>query len=252
MFASLATLARYARSLSIIYHAKSRLNTPVWGSLRSPNYCAINNIMGLLVKHKLYRLMLRAEMEEVNLCVGCAEDITASRIKRKLTGGVANVVGIIVEIFEEVLPVGSTLDTCKLLNSYVCRPCFRSMERILKLREEGASAFRDACNKARGSIHCIPLLHQDAADPGSDEEDSLHPPPAKRQRLRSDEEDSLHPPPAKRQRLQDDSLHPPPAKRQCLQSNEEDSLHPPSAKCQCLFIPVIDSSISEKSPAVSV
>ena len=183
------------------------------------NYCAMNNIMGLLVKHKLYRLMLRAEMEEVNLCVGCAEDITASRIKRKLTGGVANVVGIIVEIFEEVLPVGSTLDTCKLLNSYVCRPCFRSMERILKLREEGASAFRDACNKARGSIHCIPLVHQDAADPGSDEEDSLHPPPAKRQRLRSD---------------------------------EEDSLHPPSAKCQCLFIPVIDSSISEKSPAVSV
>ena len=139
-----------------------------------------------------------------------------SRIKRKLTGGVANVVGIIVEIFEEVLPVGSTLDTCKLLNSYVC---FRFMERILKLREEGASAFRDAGNKARGSIHCIPLVHHDAADPGSDEEDSLHPSPAMRQRLRSDEEDSLHPPPAKR---------------------------------QCLLIPVIDSSISEKSPAVSV
>ena len=114
--------------------------------------------------------------------------ITASRIKRKLTGGVANVAGIIVEISEEVLPVGSTLDTCKLLNSYVC---IRSMERILKLREEGASAFRDACNKARGSIHCIPLVHHDAADPGSDEEDSLHPPPAKHQRLRSDEEDRL-------------------------------------------------------------
>ena len=93
------------------------------------------------------------------------------------------------------------------------------MERILKLREEGASAFWDACNKARGSIHCIPLVHQDAADPVSDKEDSLHPPPAKRHSLRSD---------------------------------EEDSLHPPSAKHQCLFIPVIDSSISEKSPAVSV
>ena len=24
-----------------IYHAKSRLNTPVWGSLRSPNYFAL-------------------------------------------------------------------------------------------------------------------------------------------------------------------------------------------------------------------
>ena len=26
------------RVISLIYHAKSRLNTPVWGSLRSPNY----------------------------------------------------------------------------------------------------------------------------------------------------------------------------------------------------------------------
>ena len=124
-----------------------------------------------------------------SLCRVCRRHY-CSRIKRKLTGGVANIVGIIVEIFEEVLPVGSTLDTYKLLNSYVCRPYFRSMERILKLREEGASAFRDACNMARGSIHCIPLVHHDAADPGSDEEDSLHPPPAKCQRLRSDEEDS--------------------------------------------------------------
>lgn len=148
--------------------------------------------------------MLRAAitiMEEVNLCVLCTEDITASRIKRKLTGAVASVVAILVEVFEEVLPVGCKVDPSKLQKSYVCRPCFRSMERILKLREDGASAFRDACNKARGSIHSIPLAHHDAADPESDEEDSLHPPPAKR---------------------------------------------------QCLSIPVMDSSTSEKSPAVSV
>ncbi len=49
-------------------------------------------------------------MEEVRLCVLCSEDITANRVKRKLTGSVANVVGVLVELFEEVLPSGCTLD----------------------------------------------------------------------------------------------------------------------------------------------
>ena len=84
--------------------------------------------------------MWRAEMEEVRLCVLCSEDITANRVKRKLTGSVANIVGVLVELFEEVLPSGCTLDQSKLHNYYVCRPCFRTMETILKLREEESSA----------------------------------------------------------------------------------------------------------------
>ncbi len=57
--------------------------------------------------------MSRAEMEEVRLCVLCSEDITANRVKRKLTGSVANIVGVLMELFEEVLPSGCTLDQSK-------------------------------------------------------------------------------------------------------------------------------------------
>ena len=31
---------------TLIYHAKSRLNTPVWGSLRSPNYAQLHQCVG--------------------------------------------------------------------------------------------------------------------------------------------------------------------------------------------------------------
>ena len=41
-------------TIFLVYHAKSRLNTPVWGSLRSPNYvvgmsvvCQINCVGGI-------------------------------------------------------------------------------------------------------------------------------------------------------------------------------------------------------------
>ena len=85
--------------------------------------------------------------------------------------------GIVAEVLEEVTPVGRCVNTGLLRNCYICRPCFRAMERIIKLRKDSLTSFQDLCNNARNAVHFLPLVES------ADEEVINQPPPAKRRRL---------------------------------------------------------------------
>ena len=49
---------KYRIYIIYIYHAKSRLNTPVWGSLRSPNYIVVG--MSVVCQINCVEVELRA------------------------------------------------------------------------------------------------------------------------------------------------------------------------------------------------
>ncbi len=60
--------------------------------------------------------------------------------------------GIVAEVLEEVIPVGRRSNTGLLKKCYICRPCFRSMERIIKLRNDSLRSFQELCNNARSAV----------------------------------------------------------------------------------------------------
>ena len=115
-------------------------------------------------------------MPEVN-CITCSVDITTSRTRRLLmTPSSKHIDGVVAEVLEKVIPVGRRINTGLLRNCYICRLCFRSMEKIMKLRDDAIKSFQELCDNAKSAVRFLPLVE-------SDLEVIDQPPPAKRQRL---------------------------------------------------------------------
>lgn len=122
-------------------------------------------------------------------CIACSTAITeVVKDRRKLSSiSSQQVVTVLTEVINEVIPDDKCVDPVMLLKSYVCKSCFRYMERTLKLRADALHAFQDACERAKNALPHIPLqdavhLQQVHGEPSSDEEVVDQPPP-KRRRL---------------------------------------------------------------------
>ena len=119
-------------------------------------------------------------MEDVK-CLTCSVYLATSRTRRKLmTLSSGHITCVLLETLVQLVPAGKHVNTAILKNCYVCRLCFSSMERILKLKENLKQLSQDFSDKARSAVIFLPL-----ADIESDEETTVEPraPPVKRQHL---------------------------------------------------------------------
>lgn len=83
----------------------------------------------------------------------CSDKIPDSRERRRLRGGSCREV---YEVYEVV--TGLSPDAVLPANSYVCRKCFRSVEKLIKLRKDAGSLEQELKTKLSKSSEFIIIL----------------------------------------------------------------------------------------------
>lgn len=90
-------------------------------------------------------------------CVGCSGVLTKGTRRRLSTPASLHVRSILLEVLHAIIPINRRLDVGNL-ECFVCVPCFRSLEKILKLRKDLDKAFQGAYDKAKHSLPYLPLV----------------------------------------------------------------------------------------------
>ena len=89
-------------------------------------------------------------------CVGCSTAICSGSRRRLATPSSQHINTVLLEVMNSIVPADKQLDIGILLNSFICLPCFRWMEKIVKLRRDSQQAFHTACIKARHALPYFP------------------------------------------------------------------------------------------------
>lgn len=134
-------------------------------------------------------------------CAGCSIILSsASGTRRRLsTDSSQHVKSVLTEVLDRIAPHNESVTVSMLEKYFVCVPCFRSLERISKLRKDLEKAFQGACDKAELAL---PFIVTDPSNTVAASDESLpHDELQQPQQQQQQETDEEPGPPAKRARF---------------------------------------------------